>query len=131
MGTPVGYQRKVCEVRPPVLGSDVALAVTITSAWFAVPAAWIGKQMRFEADGGIVYVGFSATTAPVIDETAVTTVTSNVIQAAGGTEAGGMIADGAHKDWTLDNATNFAFFAIKGSAVCTLRISVSSYDEVD
>lgn len=130
MATVHSLLKKSVEVRPAQKGDTIALAVTTSSQWVQTPTSWLGKQMRFEADGGKVYYAFDGTTAPAVSETAVTTVIANVIQAPGGTECG-LVPDQGFRDYTPKDDSHHGFFAFKGSAACILRIYPSSYDEVD
>lgn len=121
-------------VTPPVQGRNVyPLTVTTSSAFVEVPAAWMGHYITIEARGGNVHHAFKYGSTMTVDETAVSTVGSNVISAmpANGART---LPDGTTRDYDLrmvkripasDQPTAKLLFGFKGSANCVLIVTVS------
>jgi hypothetical protein len=115
----------------PLLGKIRAFAVTTSSARFDISACTefssddLARVFRFEANGGDVYWAINNSNAGTVDET--NTTASNATQCA-------VIPNGTFKDvrlpWVKIGGSATAGLAtwliIKGSAACTLRVSLSS-----
>jgi hypothetical protein len=62
---------KVANMRAPLKGEVLPITVTTASQAFAPPAAWLGKLVRFEADGDNLFVQLSTDTTASVDKAAV------------------------------------------------------------
>jgi len=121
---------EAASVSPPVQESNLwVLSVTTSSVPIAIPTAWLdttngrrqGHWLTLQADGGTVYFALGSSTV-VVDETAVSTVSSGAITGFDGDECW-KIADGSSVDADLRRCgSTVTHFAIKGSAACKVRI---------
>lgn len=93
------------------------IAPTASSQWLNTPTNWLGKYMRWTFFGAsptdVCYVKFSLTTAPTVDGTTATVITSNAL-AASAAEPMLSLPSGVPIDDRLD--PNWLFFAYIASA---------------
>jgi len=109
-------------MRAPLKGEIHAIAVTTTSRRFIVPDAWKGHFVRFQADGGDLYIQVSTGTDAAVDKDARSTEGGTPITAitltAAATACYRVPIDGERDSpFPSDAAT----FALAGSATCAAR----------
>jgi hypothetical protein len=113
----------------PLLGDIRAIAVTTSSARYDLSALAefglgedLARVLRFEADGGNVYMAFTTANSGSISESVTT---------AGDAQQCAVIQAGTFKDYRLPYVRGVGlatWILVKGSPACTLRISISSED---
>lgn len=88
-------------IPPPIVSVDtIILASAASSAALKIPEAWRNGWITIEPDGVTCYVGFSHASATTVDQTAVSTITSNAVSAHGTGECL-KIPDGAVKHFDM------------------------------
>jgi hypothetical protein len=120
-------ERKAASLRGCVRGEELPISVTTASKTFTVPAAWLGKHVRIQADGGDVYYQISLTgTAAVADLTARATETGGppiALTAAASGNGCAKIPSGTFVD--IPFPASATTFALIGSAACCARTFIA------
>lgn len=109
-------------LRPPFRGETLVLTVTTASKAYAVPAAWSGLIVDFQADGADVYIQVASDGSAAADSTTASqeTLASGLYTLAANATPNECrkIANGSFMPIPM---TGVASFAVIGSAACKLR----------
>lgn len=108
-------------LRAPLRGEILAITVTTSSKMFAVPAAWKGVYVDFQADGGDVYIQVSTAADAASDKDARAQETGSPIALTPSASGNGCkkIPDGT--TLPVPFPSNASTFALQGSAACCAR----------
>lgn len=125
----MGYETKAAAVTPPVQGLNVWAFDAFdfsTADYVEVPESWKGAILRFHADGEDFAFSFGDDTLTTIDETAKSTVASNVITSLN--DAAFVIDDGDFVDCDMSLVeekfkARLVIKGITGTATNLLRVT--------
>jgi hypothetical protein len=115
-------ERKAASLRGCIRGEELPIAVTTTSKTFTVPAAWLGKHVRMQADGADIYYQISLTaTNAVADTTARATESGTPIALTASASGNGCHKIPANTFEDIPVPSNATTFALIGTAAACLR----------
>ena len=122
VAAPDAAEHKAASLRGAIRGEELAITVAATSKTFTVPAAWLSKHVRIQADGGDVYYQISLTgTAAVADIAARATESGTPIALTAAASGNGCFKIPSGTFFDIPFPASATTFALIGSAACVAR----------
>lgn len=119
-------EQAAASLRAPLKDETLPITVTTASKRFGVPAAWRGKLVNIQADGGDVYVQVSTAADAACDKDARATMTSTdpveLAPSASGNECW-KIPSGL--DLPVPFPSNASTFSLQSSVACCARMHLA------
>lgn len=107
--------------------NPVIIASGTSTAWLTTPAAWLGKFVEISSIGCDTYIRWSTTTAPQVDKSTTSTITSNAFSAYSGKEPHLVIPAGTSKHDRVKVTSGF-FAYISSATGGLIYITLASGD---
>ena len=114
-------EQAAASLRAPLRGEILPITVTTESRRFAVPAEWLGRLVRFHADGGDVYIQVSTDTLAACDRNARAQESGDPIMLTPSASGNGCMKIGIGMSVDLPIPSGAQTFALQGSDYCCAR----------